>query len=54
MVNLWHKIFFNLTEICKITIDLAKIKEALMDFSFIAMRNTYGKSFMQIRLFLCK
>ena len=44
----------NLTEICGITIDLAKIKEALMDCSLIAMRNTYGKSFMQIRSFLCK
>ena len=44
--------FFNLTEICKITIDSAKVKEALMDCPLIAMRNTSGKSFMQIRSLL--
>ena len=44
----------NVTEICKITIDLAKVKEALIDCSLIAMRNTYGKSFMKIRSFLSK
>ena len=44
--------FFNLTEICKITIDSAKVKEALIDYSLIAMRNASGKSFMQIRLLL--